>query len=147
VSGVSWKRALVGGAVAGLAYNAGGIVSAWLIGLPEAFVRFGVEPSPSTAVLHVGLRFGFGLASVLLYAGARGGWGGGPRTAAVVGSLVWLVGYVPGSTVLYEIGVLTGGQLGFALVWGLGEAVGSTLLGARSYGRDGGAHGGTDRPG
>jgi hypothetical protein len=136
---VAWRRAMIAGAASGLVYNVGGIASAWLTGLPEAFMRFGVEPSATTALVHVSLRLGLGLGSILLYAAARDGWGPGPSTAVRVGLLVWFIGYVPGSTVLHELGVLTSGQLAFALLWGVAEAVGATVLGARLY-REGAAH-------
>lgn len=133
MSEVAWRRAAIAGAASGLVYNVGGIVSAWLIDLPEAFMRFGVEPSATTALVHVSLRLGLGLGGVLLYAGARDGWGPGTSTAVRVGLLVWFIGYVPGTTVLHELGVLTSSQLAFALLWGVAEAVAATVLGARLY--------------
>ena len=42
---MNWMRALVGGGVSGTIFNVGGMASAWLMGLPETFARFGVEPT------------------------------------------------------------------------------------------------------
>jgi hypothetical protein len=107
----NWKRILIGGLCAGFVFTIGGMASAFILNLPEAFARFGVEPSAATAALHTGLRFGLGLASVVVYAGMRTGLGPGPWTAVRVGLLIWFVGYIPGSFVLHELGVLTNAQL------------------------------------
>ena len=85
------------------------------------------------ALLHICLRFGLGLAALLAYLGMRTGLGPGPKTAAKVGLLVWFIGYVPGSAVLHELGALSAGQLTFALVWGVAEALAATLAGAWLY--------------
>ena len=61
---MNWARVLVGGSVSGLIFNVGGMASAWLMGLPEAFAQFGVEPTAGTALLHISLRFGLGFAAV-----------------------------------------------------------------------------------
>lgn len=130
---MSWRGIISGGGLAGLVYTLGGMASALLVGLPEEFGRFGVEPTAGAALLHTGLRFGLGLASVAIYAGMRGGFGPGPFTAVRAGALIWFIGYVPGSVVLHELGVLDSGQLAFALAWGLAEAVSATLAGAWLY--------------
>lgn len=129
----NWTRLLLGGTCAGLAFNVGGMASALLLELPATFARFGVEASAGTAILHAGLRMGLGFASVVAYVAVRGSLGPGPSTSAGVGLLVWFVGYVPGSTVLLELGVLSGGQFGLGLVWGMAEAVAATSLGAWLY--------------
>jgi hypothetical protein len=128
-----WTRILSGGVCAGLVFNVGGITSAWLMDLPEAFARFGVEPTASVGLLHLGLRFGLGFASVLLYAGMRGGLGPGAGTALRAAIPVWFIGYVPGSAVLNELGVLGDGQLFFAILWGVAETVAAVVLGAGLY--------------
>jgi len=123
-------RILLGGICAGAVFNVGGLASAWLMDLPESFARFGAEPTAGAAFLHLGLRFGLGLASVMLYAGLRGGLGPGTGTAARAAVLVWFIGYVPGAVVLRELGVLADGQLAFAVLWGVAESMASLLTGA-----------------
>lgn len=127
------RSMLVGGVAAGAVFNVMGMASALLVNLPEIFGRFGVEPTLRVFLLHLGLRFGLGFASVAVYAGIERGYGQGPRTAAGAGFLVWFIGYVPSSVVLHELGVFTGALLAFALSWGLAEAVAATLVGARLY--------------
>jgi hypothetical protein len=83
--------------------------------------------------MHVAIRLGLGFASVLVYAGFRAAWAPGPWTAVRSGAIVWFIGYVPGSIVLHELGAFTDSQLTFALVWGLGEAIVATLVGAWLY--------------
>jgi len=122
-----------GGFAAGVVFNLMGMASALVVNLPEIFGRFGVEPTLGVFFLHLGLRFGFGFASVAVYAGMRGGYGQGPKTAAGAGFLVWFIGYLPSSVVLHELGVFSGSILAFALAWGLVEAVAATLVGARLY--------------
>jgi hypothetical protein len=118
---------------AGLLLNVGGMVLATLIGLPQTFARFGVEPTIGAALLHTSLRFGLGFALVLAYAGMRKGLGPGPSTAMKVGLLIWFVGYVPGSAVLHELGVLTRPHFVLALAWGAGEVLTAALVGGWLY--------------
>jgi hypothetical protein len=127
------KSVLMGGVAAGVVYNVSGMASALLVNLPEIFSRFGVAPTSGVFLLHLSLRLGLGLASVVLYAGMRAGYGTGPKTAVGAGFLVWFIGYVPSSVVLHELGVFTGAQLAFAISWGLAEAVLATSVGARIY--------------
>jgi hypothetical protein len=129
----NWRRVALAGAAAGLIFNVGGMSLAALIGLPETFARFGVQPTPGTALLHVSLRFGLGFALVVAYAGARIGLGPGLATAMKAGLVIWFVGYVPGSAVLHELGVLTRPQLLLALSWGLGEVLLAAAVGGWLY--------------
>ncbi len=126
-------RVAVGGIAAGVVFTLGGMASAVMMGLPETFARFDVEATGGSAFLHVILRFGLGLASVLVYVLMRPSLGPGPWTAFRVGLLVWFLAYVPGSFVLHQLGALDGGQLAVALVWGAAEAVAATMLGAWLY--------------
>lgn len=136
----NWPRIVLAGGVSGVVFNVLGITSALLVGLPRIFAQFGVEPSSGTALLHLGLRFVLGFATALMYAGMRGGLGPGPITAARVGVLVWLVGYLPASVVLHELGVFSSAQMAFALLWGLAEAVLAALVAGWLY-RDRSDHG------
>lgn len=129
----NWRRVVLGGVCAGLVFNALGMAGAFLIHLAESFERFGIEPTGAIALLHSGLRLGLGFAAVLLYVGFRGGLGPGPWTAMRSSALVWFIGYVPGSVVMKELGVLNDGQLAFALAWGFAETVIATQLGAFLY--------------
>lgn len=128
--GSKWTRILSGGVCAGLVFNVGGLTSAWLMDLAEGFARFGVQPTASAGLLHLGLRFGLGFASVLLYAGLQSGLGPGAATAMRAAILVWFIGYVPGSAVLNELGVFGDGQLALVLLWGAVEAGAAVVLGA-----------------
>ncbi|MDX1394887.1 MAG: hypothetical protein R3195_10860 [Gemmatimonadota bacterium] len=133
-------RFVLAGALAGLVFTIGGMASAILIDLPTAFARYGVEPTAATALLHTGLRFGLGFATVVAYVGFRGAKPGHARASIVrtVG-VVWFLAYVPGSVVLHELGVLTVAQLSFALVWGLGETLLATAVGSRVARADAGS--------
>lgn len=136
MTGIRWRRVLAGGALAGLLYNVGGLTVAALLDLETAFARFGWEPGPGAAALHVGLRLGYGLISVWLYAAIRPRFGPGPRTALVAGLAVWLTAYLPATLVMTEIGLFTPSQAGLGLLWALAEAGVATLAGAAVYRED-----------
>ena len=133
MTNLRWGRVALAGSCAGIVFVAGGMVSALVMDLPETFGRFNVEPTAGAALVHSALRMGLGLAAVLLYVGFRGGMGSRPQAAMWSSMLLWFVGYVPGSVVLHELGVLSSGQLGFALLWGILETCVATFLGASLY--------------
>lgn len=124
------KRTLLGGLAAGLTFTIGGLISALIMGLPDTFAEYGVAPSGSSALLHTGLRFGLGFAAIFLFAGMRKGLGRAPLTALLTAFLVWYIAYVPGTTVLHQLGVYDDQQLTIGLVWGLAETMVALLLGA-----------------
>lgn len=123
----------MGGLAAGVLYNVGGMAAAAILNLQDAFVRLGLRPSPLVFLLHIGMRFGFGLLSVFVYSAIRPRFGPGPRTALIAGVIMWLSAQVPLVTIMAELGALTVMQALTGVLWGLGEAVAATLVGARLY--------------
>lgn len=133
MKGIVMGRVLIGGIVAGVLYNIGGVTIAAVLDLAAAFERLGVEPSAGVAMLHVTLRLIFGLVSVFLYAAIRPRFGPGPAAAVFVGVLLWLTAYVPSTIVLMELGVFTTAQAAGGIAWGLLEACLATVVGAWLY--------------
>lgn len=131
--GIDSTRVILGGLLAGIVYNAGGITSAILMDLQGALSRLGWQPTPLAGLLHLCMRFGFGLLSVFLYAAIRSTFGPGPRTALVAGLLMWLSAYLPLIIMMSELMVFTPLQALMAAAWGLFEACTATVAGAWFY--------------
>jgi len=118
------NRLVLAGLAAGLIFNLGGLSAAAIIGMRETFARYGIEPSAAAGLLHLGLRFGLGFTAAWLL--AMTGRAGTPRewlAALAIGLSVWFCAYVPGSFVLFELGVFSGRSLGFSLFWGCAESL------------------------
>ncbi|HSR50000.1 MAG TPA: hypothetical protein VLV83_04180 [Acidobacteriota bacterium] len=116
------KNVLLAGLAAGLVFNVAGMTSAVLIGLGESFARAGISPQVGGAVIHLGLRFGLGLAAAYLYALACGRLGSGLGAAGRLAVPVWMIGYLPPVVLLHEIKFLTQNQAILSALWGLLEA-------------------------
>lgn len=114
-------RLFVAGLGAGVILNLGGMASATLLGLGEAFARFGVNPDAASVLLHSALRFGIGLAAAYLYAAVTSSFGVGRPSVLRVGLAMWLIGYAPSIALLNELGFLGGRQAVLSAGWGLVE--------------------------
>jgi len=127
------SRLLVGGLVAGLVFNVLGMASAVLFDLETAFARADWTPEPATPFIHLGMRFLLGVVAVFVYAAMRSRFGAGPRTAAIVGVVLWFVGYLLPGMLLAELGIFEGMQAIYLLAWGFLEAPIATMSGAWLY--------------
>lgn len=116
-TGIHPGRVVLGGLVAGILYNLGGITLASLMDLPAALSRLGWQPTPLAGLAHLGMRFGFGFLGVFLYAAIRPRFGPGPRTAVIAGLLVWLSAYLPLTIMLTELGAFTTAQAFVSVGW------------------------------
>lgn len=134
-----WLWIVLAGLTAGVLVNLSGIgLVYFVLGRPyvESLVAHLPGPAgPGTAVRHLGIRFGFGVLCVFLYASLRPSYASGLAAACASGAFLYLAAYVPLSLALNEFGILAGWRLWVALAWGLAEAVLAALLGAFVYGR------------
>ena len=133
---------LLGGLVAGLVINLSGIaVVRFLLGpdYVHSLMSHVPEPvGPATFVRHLGIRFGFGILGVVLFAALRPRFHATAPAAVAAGTFLFLAAYVPLALMLNEIAVLVGWKLWATLAWGLGEAIVAVLLGAMLFVRLGG---------
>jgi hypothetical protein len=132
-----WPWIVLAGLAAGLVFNLSGIGLVHLV-LGRSYVEALLAhvpgpPGPGTALRHLGIRFGFGILSVLLYALLRPSYASGLVAACASGTFLFLAGYLPLSVALNEFGILQGWRFWVALPWGLAEAVLATLVGASVY--------------
>ncbi len=130
----SW---ILGGILAGLIMNVSGVVLGHAV-LGEEYIgamrsHMASPPSIVTVVKNIGLRLGFGLLAVFLYAGFRPRFGPGPKTAVVAGVVLWLAVHLPAAIALSNFGILTGWRLWVDLAWTLAEACVATVAGAWIY--------------
>jgi hypothetical protein len=131
--GINPPKVLLGGLLAGVLYNLGGVTIASLMDLEGAFARVGWEPTLLAGLMHLGMRFGFGFLSVFLYAAVRPRFGPGPRTALLVGVLIWLSVQLPLIIMMGELHILSLEQAIVGAAWGLFESCLATTAGAWVY--------------
>jgi hypothetical protein len=135
---MNWKRILLGGVAAGVLIDLmEGVLSAAVVGnrYAEEIRRLGLtgEPSPLGIAFLISIGFIVGTVNVWVYALVRPRLGAGPRTAALVGAVLWvLLGLVPhlqnAALGIFSL-ELSLRMAGIQLCW----MVGATLLGASIY--------------
>jgi len=140
MSTTNTSRVLAGGLLAGLLMNGseaalhGGLLGNDAL---ELFQRLGIaaEPQPWQMAALVAMTFALGIASVWLYAAIRPRYGAGPVTALRAGLAVWVLAHLWSGVYLGAAfaGLVTPRLAFVPVVWGLGEALLGTLLGAWVY--------------
>jgi hypothetical protein len=142
MSGINWRRVILGGLLAGMVINVfefflNGVVLAkdW----EAAIVALG---RPRIAGSQIALFFvwsfvlwGFliGIISVWLYAAMRPRYGAGPKTALYVGSFVWGLGYLLPSVTPLLLSLYPRRIVAIGLTVGLVEVLLAALVSARLY--------------
>jgi hypothetical protein len=130
-------RVIAGGLVAGLVINIGEtILNVPLAGaaLEEALKARNLPPVGGGAIAYfVVMCFLLGILMVWTYAAVRPRLGPGPRTAAIVGLLAWFMTLVWSGGAQVAMGIMPLTLTILALLWGLGEMVIASLVGAKLY--------------
>ena len=134
---INMKSVVLGGLLAGLIIN----ISETILNIPV----MGAEMEASLAALNlppvgggaisvfvIG-SFIVGIALVFLYASVRPRFGPGPKTAILVGVVVWFLAYLWPSIGMALMGVFPAKLLTVSTSWGLVELVLAALAGGRIY--------------
>ena len=130
-------RVIVGGLVAGLIVNIGEtILNVPLAGeeMAQALQARNLPPVGGGAIGYfVIMCFVLGVLMVWTYAAVRPRLGAGPKTAVIVAVLVWFMTLVWSGGSQVAMGIMPLSLTLFGLVWGLGELVIASLVGAKLY--------------
>jgi hypothetical protein len=142
MSGINWRRVILGGLLAGMVINVfefflNGVVLAkdW----EAAIVALGRPPIAGSQIAlffvwsFVLWGFLIGIISVWLYAAIRPRYGAGPKTALYVGSFVWCLGYLLTSVTPILLHLYPSRIFAIGLTVGLVEVLLATLVGAWFY--------------
>ncbi len=127
------SKIVLGGLAAGIVILLSGLALASFVLGDEYMAKFkALFPQSPTRmfITHASMRLGFGLVIVFLYALVRPRFRSSFGAAALAGSMVWLLSYVPTAMTLRNLGLLAGGQFVIALLWGLAETILAANLGA-----------------
>lgn len=133
---INTSRVVGGGLVAGAVILFSGFALAYFVLGPEYVTKFKTtfpHPPAKMIVTHVGMRLGFGIVAVFLYAAMRPRFVSRGKSAALAGVTLWLLAYVPLTMMLRSLTLLAGGQFVLVLAWGLAEAILATAIGASFY--------------
>lgn len=134
---INGLRVLVGGVIAGLVINVFEAVvgMAFMDQVLAAFEAKGlvVAEDPATMAVFVALGFVVGGTAVWFYAAVRPRYGPGPLTAMRVGFGVWVLWYLPATSIYWWLDLFTARFLAIGLVLGLVEILLATVLGAWIY--------------
>jgi hypothetical protein len=142
MSGINWRRVILGGLLAGMVINVfefflNGVVLAkdW----EAAIVALGRPPIAGSQIAlffvwsFVLWGFLIGIISVWLYAAIRPRYGAGPKTALYVGSFVWGLGYLLPSVTPLLLSLYPRRIVAIGLTVGLVEVLLAALVSARLY--------------
>jgi len=140
MSKMNVPRVLLGGLVAGIIMNVSeaglhaGMLGADSAELYETFKLPTPNPAANIPFL-VAAAFLLGITAIWLYAAIRPRFGPGPGTAILAGLAVWILAHLWSGVYLGNgfPGVFTPRLAWIPVVWGLFEAVLSTLAGAALY--------------
>jgi hypothetical protein len=133
-------RLIVGGLIAGVIMNVvEGVTNGAVLGQQWKDWAAKVAPvtdppTPSQAMLFwTILGFALGLVAVWMYAAVRPRLGAGPKTAIIVGFVLWII-YWPLVALQHgALGTVPSGLLVMGSIGGLVAALGGTLAGAAIY--------------
>jgi hypothetical protein len=135
---INWGRVFAGGVVAGIVtFALGGLITAiWSrefeAGISALGHPYTIPRSPGTFLIVFVLNLVLGVVLVWVYAGVRTRFGPGPKTAAKVGMVIWLV--LAATDLFYiSIGVLPFRTLVTPMVAGLVAALAAAEAGAWLY--------------
>jgi hypothetical protein len=130
------KRVLGPGLAAGLVINLSAFTMVPVVGgrFDAALAARGLPPlSPGAMAFFAAVSLTLGVVLVWLYAAVRPRLGPGPTTAAISAAFVWLVGYLLPNIALAVYGFLPASLVAIGTLWGLGELLLASLIGARFY--------------
>jgi hypothetical protein len=137
MAGIRVGKVVLGGLAAGLIINIGEtILNIPLLGaqLAEALQARNLPPVGGGSIAYfVGACFLLGILIVWIYAAVRPRLGPGPKTALTVAVLVWLLTFVWSGGAQAAMGIMPLKLTLVGLLWGLGEVVIATLVGAKLY--------------
>jgi hypothetical protein len=130
-------RVLVGGLATGLVINVGEtILNVPLAGAEteQALAARTLPPIGGGAIAYfVVMCFLLGILIVWIYAAVRPRLGPGPKTAVMVGAAAWFMTLAWSGGAQAAMGIMPLDLTALGLVWGLGEVVIATLVGAKLY--------------
>ena len=133
---INWKRALLGGLVAGVIINASEFVTNGIVLASRwdaAMRALGRSMSGTALIAFVIMGFLSGITVVLLYATARPRLGPGTKTAVLAGCVFWIIGYVVPSFGYCAMGFLPIRLLLISTMVSLGEIILASVAGAWLY--------------
>lgn len=109
---INWGRVLLGGIVAGIVFDALefiGSLASFDARFNEEYERLLPNFKPDAGQLTVFILWGFviGFVSVWTYAAARPRLGPGPKTALIVGVMLWVLWALWGHLALWAMGLFT----------------------------------------
>ena len=135
---INWRRVVIAGLAVGLAINVGELAIEPLMGhqMEDFFARLKLPVPAESAMLVIGASaFALGVLTMWLYAATRPMYGGGARTASIVGLAVWALSCLFPNVAMLAFGLYTPQLFWFASLWPMVETVVATVLGARMYER------------
>jgi hypothetical protein len=127
---------LTSGLVAGLVINASAIFMVPVVGhqMDEALKARNLPPMGGGAMAYFGvMSLLLGAVLLWLYAAIRPRFGPGPKTAALVSILVWLLAYFFANASNVVFGFMPTQLTVIGTIWGLVELVVAGEVGARLY--------------
>ena len=137
MSGINIGRVVSGGLVAGLVMNIGEfILNEPLLGADLAVAleaRNLPDIGGGAIAVFVTMTFVFGIILVWLYAAVRPRLGPGPKTAIIIGVVIWFLAYFGPLVSMSVMGMLPGRLAVIGSVWGLVEVPLAALAGAWMY--------------
>lgn len=137
MAGIRMGKVVLGGLAAGLIINIGEtILNVLLLGaeMEQALQARNLPAVGGGAIAYfVGVCFLLGILIVWTYAAVRPRLGPGPKTALTVAVLVWLLSFAWAGGAQTAMGIMPLKLTVVGLVWGLGELVIATLVGAKLY--------------
>lgn len=137
MSGINIGRVVSGGLVAGLVMNIGEfILNEPLLGADLAVAleaRNLPDIGGGAIAVFVTMTFVFGFILVWLYAAVRPRLGPGPKTAIIIGVVIWFLAYFGPLVSMSVMGMLPGRLAVIGSVWGLVEVPLAALAGAWMY--------------
>ncbi len=135
---INMGRALLGGLLAGLIINVGeAVLNLGVVAdqIQDVVNELGVEPAGGgDVVVYVVFAFLIGIAMVWLYAAIRPRYGAGPKTALIVGAVVWFLAWFWQAVgISLILGTWPMRLLIVGLAWSLVEVLLAALAGAWVY--------------
>ena len=135
---INLSRVILGGLVAGIVGNVLGYLVDGVILAPqwaEGMKALGKgEFSVNQMLAFIALGLVSGVITVWLYAAIRPRYGAGPRTAALAGLAVWVIGaLLPNASLMWITGLFPANLTAMTTAAGIAESVLAALAGAAVY--------------
>jgi hypothetical protein len=134
--GFNVTRVLLGGLIAGIVISLSAITMVPFVGneMDMALARFNLPPlSPGAMAFFVAVSLIIGQIVVGLYAAILPRTGQRTRSAITVALVIWVVGYLLPNISMVVYGFMPVKLTAIGTVWGLGELLLASLVGARFY--------------